>query len=173
MNQFRVKVISDMATDRDVIGLKPPFSVHQDKQRRYVRLQVAEPVAYTVLRNRDGGFWPDGDGRSFNGSVLNISAGGVLIAAGEPIEEGSVILLRFSLQDIEIIDHVVGLVKRADADGDEWLIGVEFISKEYLRDIFSGAEMDVLPPTLTSFDEGIKKMLNKYVYRKRVSRENR
>ncbi len=173
MNPSRVKVISEMATDKDVINLKPPFNVHSDKQRRYVRLQVAEPVRFALLKNSAGGFWPDGDGQSYNGAVLNISAGGVLIAAAEPVEEGAVILLRFSLQDIEVIDNVVGMVKRVDADDKEWLVGVEFVSKEYLRDIFSAAEMEVLPRNLTSFDEGIKKMLNKYVYRKRVTGEDR
>ncbi len=172
MNDSRVKVISDVATDGDVIGVKPPFSLHKDKQRRYVRLQISEPVDFTLIKDRNNGFWPSGDGPSYHGAVLNISAGGVLITAQSPVEEGSVLSIRFTLQDTEIIDNVIGVVKRADHDDKEWLIGIEFVAREYLADIFSTSELDVLPEKMNSFDEGIKKVLNKYVYRKRIAAEN-
>ena len=76
-----------------------------------------------------------------------------------------------TLQNIEVIDHVIGLVKRADSDNGEYLIGIEFITTEYLDDYMSQAEIDVLAKKVTSFDEKLRKVLNKYVYYKRIESE--
>ncbi|MCX6826992.1 MAG: PilZ domain-containing protein, partial [candidate division Zixibacteria bacterium] len=120
---------------------------------------------------RSGGFWPQGNGASHSGSIINLSAGGVLILSDSTLEEGTILLLKMSLQDIEVIDNVIGMVKRVDADENAWLLGVEFITVEYLDDIFSRSELDTLPGSIASFDEQVKKTLNKYVYYKKVSRE--
>jgi len=172
MNESRMKIITEVEAGDNVISVKSPFKLYKDRNRRYIRLEISEPVAYRLLRDHSGGFWPMGNEYGYNGSILNISAGGVLLIGNEPIEEGSVILIKMTLQDVEVLDNIIGIVKRADVDGEEWLIGIEFISREHLPDYFSQAEHELLPDNVTSFNEQLRDVLNKYVYYRRVSERN-
>jgi hypothetical protein len=171
MKDARIKVISEIETDDNTVSVKPPFRLFKEQNRRYIRLEISSPVSCTVLKNRAGRFWPASDGPQIDGSILNLSAGGMLIVSEMALEEGTILLLKMSLQDIEVLDNIVGLVKRADLDENEWLLGIEFVSREYLGDIFSDAELNVLPQKVVSFDEQIKSTLNKYIYRAKVGKE--
>jgi hypothetical protein len=168
MEKQKTKIISEIDTGENVLTVKKPFKLYTDRQRRYIRLEISEPVGINILRDRTDGFWPQGDGPQYDGSILNISAGGVLMLSSSALEEGSLILLNFTLQELETVDQVVGIVKRAEMDEHEWLIGVEFISREYLVDFLSSAELDLLTDGLDSFDERLKKTLNKYVQYKKA-----
>ncbi len=169
MDESRTKIISEIETGDNVVSVKKPFKLYKDRSRRYIRLEISEPISFLILRDREGGFRTRPDGQTYNGSILNVSAGGVLITSETPLEEGSLLIMKMNLQEVEVIDKIVGMVKRADADGDEWLIGIEFISREYLVDHFSSAELELIPREVASFDERLKKTLNKYVYYKRNS----
>ncbi len=173
MSKTRTKIISDIEAGENVVSVRMPFKLVKDQRRRYIRLEIGEPVSFAILKDKAEGFWPDGDGPLIHGSLLNISAGGMLVEADSGVGEGSIIMIKMSLQDIEVIDNVVGLVKRADRDEEKYLIGIEFITREYLEDIFSMTEIDILGERVASFDEQLRKVLNKYVYYKRVSNETR
>jgi c-di-GMP-binding flagellar brake protein YcgR len=171
MNDPRLKIVSDVEAGDNVVSVKAPFKLQSDQKRRFIRLEISEPVDYSVLRDSRDGFWPKGDGPQYKGSILNLSAGGVLILSADPIEEGNIVLLKMTLQDVELIDQIIGIVKRADSDEGEWLIGIEFISQESLADYFSEAEFALLPDNVASFNEKLRNVLNKYVYFKKVSNE--
>jgi len=173
MDDARNKVISEVDAGDNVVSVKSPFQLVTERKRRYIRLEISEPIAYAVLKNRSGGFWPQGDGPSYEGCIFNVSAGGVLISAADPIEEGSILVLRMKLQDVEILDDVVGLVKRVDGDNGEWLIGVEFLTNDQLQDRLSSAELDMVVADVAPFDVRLQEVLAKYVYHKRVAKVNR
>jgi hypothetical protein len=173
MSKSKSKVASDIEADVNIVEVKAPFKLYKDDKRRYIRLEISNPADYSVFKDRCGGFWPKGDGPSYKGSILNISAGGALIISEIPFEEGTLLLLKMTLQEVEIIDNVIGIVKRAESDQGEWLIGVEFISRECLADYLTAAECDVISDDVASFDEQLRSALNKYVYYKRVSNENK
>jgi hypothetical protein len=165
----RSKIISRIEADENIVSVKPPFLLEKDRKRRYIRLEVSQPVTFTILKERSGNFWPQGNGLENSGSILNISAGGILVESDCPIDEGSILVLKMSLLNIEIIDNVLGIVKRAEIDDGKWLIGIEFISQENLSDYLSAGECDIISKDLTSFNEQIKRILNRHVYYKRVS----
>jgi hypothetical protein len=60
---------------------------------------------------------------------------------------------------------VLGLVKRVDPDEGMFLAGIEFISEDRLKDMFSSGEIEMLPESMTDFDRGVRDVINKYVYR--------
>jgi hypothetical protein len=163
MEEAKSKIISEIETGENVVSVKEPFKLYKDQSRRYIRLEISEPISYTILRDPENGLRSKHDEQVYNGSILNITDGGVLITGETPLEEGSLLVLKMTLQEIESLDQIVGLVKRADADGDEWLIGVEFITRGYLVDHLSSAELEMIPSDIASFDEQLKKTLNKYV----------
>ena len=159
------KFISEVpAEDTDVL-VRKPFRVERDDKRRFVRLQISSPMSMKKIKDIGGGFWPEGDWHVIHGYILNISAGGVLVELEQAVSEGDVVSMQFTLQEVEQIDNVLGLVKRVDGVDDCFIAGIEFITRDYLQDHFSGGEIDLLAGEMTNFDESVRGVLNKYVYR--------
>jgi hypothetical protein len=74
------------------------------------------------------------------------------------------VALEFTMQDIESISHVLGLVKRVDPDDGGFIAGIQFIRREQLVDMLSQAEIDLLPDRIDDFESTIRKVLRKYTY---------
>jgi hypothetical protein len=116
------------------------------------------------IRDTAGNYWPEGDWHIIHGTILNISGGGVLVELDQAVDEGDVVSMHFTLQDVEGLDNVLGLIKRVDIEPEGCLVGIEFITREQLIDHFSQAELDLLGEGYTNFDDSIRQLLNRYVY---------
>jgi len=79
--------------------------------------------------------------------------------------------MRFILQDVEKLDNVLGLVKRVDPDGEGCLVGIEFISRENLKDMLSQAEIDLLSENISGFEATVQQVLGRYLYREEAGRK--
>jgi len=165
--QQRIKFVQEIDTQNDTLVVAKPFKVEKDERRRYVRLEISSPMELQKIKDIGGRFWPRGDHRVITGLILNISASGVLIEVNEPVNEGDVVVMRFTLQDVEELPHVLGLVKRSDFDDETYLIGIEFVSRNDLADSFTELEMSELSPDMADFDETVRTVLNRYIHRER------
>jgi len=169
VSKGKVKFVHEVSPEPAVYGARKPFRVEQQEQRRFVRLEISSPMTLQRIKDAQGQFTPDGDWHSVNGTILNISAGGVLVETDQPLLSGDVVAMHFIVQDVESLSNVLGMVKRSEQDQQVFLAGIEFITREYLEDVFSQAEMDLLPSSLTNFSEGVREVLNKYVFRERIA----
>lgn len=154
------------AVDFDV---HPPFKIMEDNRRQFIRIDIAEPILFSVLKGTDGGFWSKADGPGGQGEILNISAGGILLYTAAPILEGSILSLSVQLEGCKAVDHILGKVKRVEIDSDGYLVGIESITREKLADFLSSEEIDELPSDLASFTERLRALLNQYVYSKKLT----
>jgi hypothetical protein len=120
----------------------------------------------SVRRIKDifGNFWPKEQDFCLDGRILNISAGGVLVEVDQPLNEGDIVSLKFRIQDVEDLDHVLGIVKRTDPDEDVCLAGIEFVNRDFLTDHLSESEIDILDPRLSNFKDCVNQVLAKYLY---------
>lgn len=163
MSAKDTKFISDVnITEKDVVG-KKPFKVKVDDNRSYVRLEISAPMTLHVLRDIFGNFCPKLDAPSIGGTILNISSGGVLVETNEMLNEGDIIAMRFELQESEILDNVLGIVKRSDSDEDGTLTGIAFVNRDQLADKLSAAELDLLSDKVTNFNDSVNKVLGRYL----------
>lgn len=173
MSRQETKLAQEIEMQNDTLDVARPFKLQKDERRRYVRLEISSPMEMRKIKDIGGRFWPSGEPRVVNGLILNMSASGVLLEVTEPVNEGDVVVMQFILQEVEQLDHVLGLVKRADYDGEAYLIGIEFITRNDLRDSFTELEMTELAPDMTDFDETVRTVLNKYIRRgKQVNGDN-
>jgi len=162
------EVSSHTAVDFEV---KPPFQIMEDNRRRFIRIDIEEPLVYFMVKSPDGGFWPDGQGDIFEGEVLNISAGGILMFTKAPIMEGSILSMALRIEGCDVVDNILGIVKRTEMDSDGYLVGVESITREKLSDHLSLDEIGQLPENLASFTERLRSLLNRYIYSKKLEVE--
>jgi hypothetical protein len=160
----KTKHVRDVAAKPVSVKVRRPFKISQEEKRRFIRLEISTPMSLKKIKDVDGSYWPEGDWHTIHGMILNISAGGVLVDLDQAVNEGDIVSMHFTLQNVEGLDNVLGLVKRADIEPEGCLAGIEFITVEFLTDHFSQAEMDLLGNTYQNFDHSVREVLNKYVY---------
>ena len=160
----KTKHIKDVSTDTAAFRARRPFKVSQEEQRRFIRLEISSPMSLKRIKDREGHYWAQGDWQLIQGLILNISAGGILVDLDQALEEGDIVSMHFTLQNVEGLDNVLGLVKRVDVDTDGCLAGIEFVTREHLVDHFSQAEMDLLDSQYTNFETSVRQVLSRYVY---------
>ncbi|MFH2054760.1 MAG: PilZ domain-containing protein, partial [bacterium] len=155
------------ANEQDEIGfeIKRPVQLHRGKKRQYVRLEIEAPITFARI-DLDRPL-EDLETHQIEGSILNISGGGVLIDSHEPVAEGEYLAMSFELRDYEMVSGVVGRVQRLDDDGEEGcLMGIEFCEERELISVFGEANVGA---RLASFDERVKRTILKYIFDRKVA----
>jgi PilZ domain len=170
----RSRFVSDIESQTAEFVGTAPFKVQKENQRRFVRLEISAPMSLNKIKEQGGGFWPEGSTYTINGTILNLSAGGVFVELDELLNEGDVVAMRFTIQGEECLDNVLGIVKRSEQiEEPASLTGIEFIGKDYLVDKLSSGELQALPDTLFDFNKSVERVLNKYIRRDSLTRNER
>jgi len=152
--------------------VKPPFRIMEDNRRRFIRIDIDEPVTFCMIKSAEGAYWPDGDGPRGDGEILNISAGGILLYTTEPIMEQSVLSMSLRIDGCDAVDNILCLVKRTEIDSGGYLVGLESVTRERLADVLDANEIARLPKDAASFTERLQTMLNQYVYARKLATDN-
>lgn len=161
-NTDRTRFISEVETDPKNLTFRRPFKAESDGKRRFVRLEISSPLTLKTLKDIFGHFSPDLPTTTIGGTILNISEGGVLVDLTQPVNEGDIVVIRFTLQESETVDNVLGLIKRSEVDEDCYLTGIEFINRNRLSDLLSESEIDMLSNDLTDFSGRIGTVLRRF-----------
>ncbi len=144
--------------------IKQPLQLYKERKRRFVRLEIAAPVTYGVL-NIDRPL-DEALQNQRNGTMLNLSGGGVLMVVDQNLTEGTYLTLSFELAGSDLITGIAGKVKRIDDDGEGgYLAGVEFCSETELSSVFGNANIGSV---ISSFDNKVKRFLLKYIFARKV-----
>lgn len=162
--ESKVRFISEVDTATGELKARKPFTVTRDNRRQFVRLEITSPMWLRQIKDIFGNFKPSDRTYEMEADILNISAGGVLVETDQPLNEGDIVAMRFRLQDAENLDNVLGLVKRADQDEGFYLAGIEFVTRSFLQDKLSAAELDLLSDRLGDFQQGVQQVLSRYLY---------
>ncbi len=145
--------------------IKQPLQLYKARRRRYVRLEIAAPVVFSLI-DMDRPLDHDHLDQQ-TGTILNISGGGALLACPAQLPENSFLSMNLELTGLEMLTGVVGKVKRVDDDGDgEYLVGVEFCTEQELATVFGETNIGSV---ISSFDNRIKRYLLRYVFANKVS----
>ncbi len=166
----KTKFISEVNMEGKEIKVHPPFKLHKDNQRRFVRLEISSPMSLKKVKDVFGNFLQHKEEFTISGTILNISEGGILVELDQPLNEGDIVSMRFTLQGVETLENVLGTVKRTDQDNTWYLTGIEFVGRDYLLDKLSQAEMEMISENLSDFETTVQDVLKKYIYRERVMR---
>jgi len=159
----RTRFVREIDTEQGEVTVHKPFKLDNEEHRRFIRLEISSPMSMKRIKDATGGYWPEGENHVIEATILNISAGGVLVDLQEAINEGDVVVMHFTLQNVEKLEDILGLVKRVDQDEEMVTAGIQFITRDYLKDLFSHAEVDLLPSGYCDFDETVRQVLNKYI----------
>jgi len=145
--------------------IKQPLRLYREKKRRYVRLEIAAPITYSVIElDRP---LNDAHLSQHDGMILNISGGGVLFTGKTALVEGQFLTMNLELTGCDLLTGVAGKVKRIDEDGEGgYLVGVEFCSEPELTEVFGSANIGSV---ISSFDSRVRRFLLRYIFARKVS----
>ena len=145
--------------------IKQPLRLYREKRRRYVRLEIAAPITFARL-DLDRPL-EDAHANQQEGSILNISGGGVLFTCTASLAEGEYLTMNLELTGCDLLTGVAGKVKRVDEDGEGgYLAGVEFCSESELNEVFGNAN---LGSVISSFDSRVRRFLLRYIFARKVN----
>jgi c-di-GMP-binding flagellar brake protein YcgR len=160
----RQQSTSNSSADEGFV-IKQPLRLYREKRRRYVRLEISAPITFSGI-DLDRPLEHTHVNQQ-NGTILNISGGGVLIACQTDLAEGGYITMNLELTGCDLLTGVAGKVKRVDEDGEGgYLIGVEFCSEPELNGVFGSANIGSV---ISSFDNRIRRFLLRYIFARKVS----
>lgn len=164
MGTAKAKHVTEVGVNNEHLAIREPFTIETEKSRRFVRLEISAPLSLHTLKDIFGNFTPEETERTIAGTILNISAGGILVEIETPVNEGDIVAMDFVLQGETRVGDVLGLVKRCEPDEDGILAGIEFIDRGRLADVLSEPELDLLPEQLGAFHQSIQEVLQQHLY---------
>jgi hypothetical protein len=166
--QERTRFVSDVEVTDDTIRVKKPLRLQSENQRRFIRLTISSPINFRRIKDIFGNFTPNADDYPIDGTILNISEGGLLAELDQPLNEGDIVAMRIIMEQVEPLEGVLGLVKRCDRDENFHLVGIQFVRRDDLADKLSQSEMELLSSNLNHFSQTVQKLLSRYLQSKRT-----
>jgi hypothetical protein len=139
-----------------------PFPLLRSSGRQYLRIDINSPVQFRVLTCKRGRLRI---GRGVvEAEILNLSEGGVLLTCDRPVSCGEYILLTLNLNQLVILEGVLGKIKRVEpTEEGDCLIGVEFSRKGELEKLASPEQIRDLPMKVSSFNHKLREIITSYL----------
>jgi hypothetical protein len=159
-----LKLKSEPAKESILIsGLKQtPFPLVASHGRQYLRIEMNSDVQFRLLTCKKGKLKLSRD--RMTAEILNLSEGGVLLSCDHPVVESDFVLLTLCLNQLVILEGILGKVKRVEASEEgDYLIGVEFSPKEELEKLSAPHQMENLPVKVASFDRRLREIIANYL----------
>jgi len=146
--------------------------VRRSQRRRFVRIEIAGDVTYKVIDTSRGE--QAGLGLDRKGELLNISAGGVLLSAGQDLKQGDLVLLNFSLKNSQRLENIIGLVKRLEKSESAvstkqgFLAGIEFLTKDKIAHVLALNLTEYFPSEVNFFDEALQQTVVQFIHKQQL-----
>lgn len=164
---FKASILDLFESPNHSMSIKKISDTERIQRRKYVRLDISGRMGYRLL-----GLPPQNGpvlGPEKIGTLLNISAGGVLFEGDLKIKSDSVIIMSFSLKENDTLDNVLAVVKRCEGSRSEgYIIGAEFITKENLKEYGLDDLSEFLPQGTGTFDENLQKIVVQFIYDEQI-----
>jgi c-di-GMP-binding flagellar brake protein YcgR len=174
---FNAVVVTIDSDNDNLTTLQVISDIRRTQRRRFVRIDIAGNITFKAVEldvHKNEILSLDK-----KGELLNISAGGILLTTSEQLKQNDLILMNFWLKNSQRLDNILGLVKRleieesSESKHDEYLAGIEFITKEKAAEIIPSKLAELLPAEINYFNEALEKLVVQFVYKQQVETRKR
>jgi c-di-GMP-binding flagellar brake protein YcgR len=162
---FKASILDLFEGTEESISIKRSSDTKRTQRRKYVRLDISGNMQFRTFDDDDR----ENIGPENSGTLLNISACGVLFESQLKLEERGFIIVSFSLKDRLQLNNIMGVVKRCEGSKSRgYLVGAEFITKQNKGEYEIEHIEEFLPPGTGTFDENLQKLLVQFIYSQQV-----
>ncbi|MGB2696731.1 MAG: PilZ domain-containing protein [Candidatus Zixiibacteriota bacterium] len=145
----------------------PASGVQSKNRRKWLRFEFASPILFRLI-SIDQGEPKIESNLERAGELLDISAGGVLLATKKPVTDGNFITLNLNLKGVREVQGILGKVKRVEeSEQGDFLVGVEFCSIESFPQLYQQA---LTQKNIQSFDKKIMEAVAESILARRKDR---
>ncbi|MBN4076240.1 hypothetical protein JYT16_00835 [Gemmatimonas aurantiaca] len=109
-----------------------------------IAVEFSDKVAFRAIKGADGEFYPEGSDIVCNGSVLSVSADGLIVDTSELMPEGTLVSVDLELSSGASAPNALGKIERVDQVDGQMVIGISFLKMSSLKDILATAELELL-----------------------------
>jgi c-di-GMP-binding flagellar brake protein YcgR len=163
---FKTSILDHFEED-GAIEIEKAIEATRVQRRKFIRIDIAGRLAFRTLDDNSSG--SVGLGSESSGTLLNISAGGLLFECTYQLTENSMILLSFSLKSKHTLKNILAIIKRCEGTQEEgYLIGAEFITRNNYKEHGLEKLEQFLPPGCGTFDENLQKLVLRFIYDQQI-----
>jgi c-di-GMP-binding flagellar brake protein YcgR len=159
---FKASIV-DLFENDATVAIEKKSEVCRLQRRKFIRIDIAGNLGLRIFDNLAGkraGFGPE-----ITGTLLNISAGGLLFECSHKLNSDDLILLNFSLKSKHSLKDILAVVKRSEGSKSKgYLIGAEFMTRSHYKELGLEKLDDFLPPGCGTFDENLQKLVLRFIY---------
>jgi hypothetical protein len=142
----------------------PASGIKSKNRRKWVRFEFSSPVLFRLI-SIDQGEPKIESNLERGGELLDISAGGALLATKKPVTDGNFITLNLNLKGVREVQGILGKVKRVEeSEQGDFLVGVEFCSIESFPQLYQKA---LTQQNIQSFDKKIMEAIAESILARR------
>lgn len=128
--------------------------------RRWRRFEFASPILFRLISIEEGRPKVETN-LEREGQIIDISAGGALLATNKPVTEGNFISLNLNLKGLKEVKGILGKVKRVEeSEQGDFLMGIEFCSLKTFPQLY---QQTLTNQNIQSFDIKIKQAIFKHI----------
>lgn len=164
---FRASILDLFSEDGRAVTAAPVSDVQRVQRRKFVRLDISGEMTFRELAGGTG--TEVLLGMEMTGTLLNISAGGVLFESPLPLKNRSLVVVSFSLKGRRSLKNILAAVKRIDGSREKgYLVGAEFLTRANLGEYGLERISKFLPPGTGTFDENLQKLVIQFIYAQQI-----
>ncbi|OGC90835.1 MAG: hypothetical protein A2W25_12945 [candidate division Zixibacteria bacterium RBG_16_53_22] len=162
---FKASILDLFDGDEKTMRIERTSDINRTQRRKFVRLDLSGKMQFKTLDTARA----DNPGPELLGTLLNISAGGVLFESPVKVSERGFIIVSFTLKGRQTLDGILAVIKRCEGSKAKgYLIGAEFVTRRNFGDHDIRQIDEFLPPGAGTFDENLQKLVVQFIYNQQV-----
>jgi len=149
--------------EENITLVKNKRSTAEHKRRKVIELELEEPISFKTFPPQ--GYEAQKEGK---GEILTFNEHGILLLTNNSLKEGSFINLSINFKGLEILEDILGKVKRVEeSEEHDFYVGVELYSREQIK---AEALSGLFPEEMESFEVKLKQSLLDYFSKAKESK---
>ncbi len=139
-------------------------------RRRFVRLDVADPIELYRLNLSPKERHAILDSKVVHGMILNISGSGLLAVIDAKLSVNSFVAVTMELRGMERVERILGKIKRTERiEKSQYVTGIEFVDIDTVHESYPELDEEVLRDDFFSFTDRVQELIAKYVFSRQVT----
>lgn len=171
MYQFSAQTSRISKTADNKLQLSNIGSIRRLQRREFVRIDYSTKLSYALfddLKSNNNEF------KWFPSQTKNISAGGLLMKAGDAIKLGDMVLLKIdNYAAMDVPRFIVACCRRIISENESALAGMEFVIAEKLHKHFKPEELKMLPAQVKQFNTQKQNKLVRFIFEEQIEERNK
>lgn len=175
---FHSKVIEKIAGQQPLMKLAPPRKIERNQRRRYVRVDWLTACRWRPFLS------PKADdpkaevvGEEADGTILNISAGGILMATNDPPKNGDYLVVKPLNVNWPLAGAIAGKIMWHRSQPPEsrfsMHVGVDFRDLEEFAAGWTKEQREKLPGNIVMLSQATRHKLMQFIYQRQIELRNK